>query len=159
MKDLVNKYKQKGYMAVSRDNLYYRLRRYKTVVSTNTNGSLTGTNITTMERQSTMSDLTNNSMETSDPLNVTNLNHITNTTSSIEPNDNINSIITTIKGGHPKGVTKAAAEKKNALMKESITKAAILYEKACKDAQNSGKNAVPKALLNELFLMLKQEQV
>jgi hypothetical protein len=29
MKDLVKKYKRKGYAAVSRDNLYYRLRCYK----------------------------------------------------------------------------------------------------------------------------------
>ena len=155
MKDLVNKYKQKGYMAVSRDNLYYRLRRYKTAASTNNDGSLTGTNIiTATERQSTMSDLT----ETSSPLNLTNLNDIRNTTGSSEPNDNINSIITTKKGGHPKGVTKAAAEKKDAILKESLTKAAILYEEACKEARKSGKNAVPKGTLERMFQVLKQKQ-
>jgi hypothetical protein len=47
MKDLVNKHKQKGYTAVSRDNLYCRLCRYKTAASTNNDGSLTGTNIIT----------------------------------------------------------------------------------------------------------------
>jgi hypothetical protein len=101
-----------------------------------------------------MSDLT----ETSSPLNVTNLNDIGNTTGSSEPNDNINSIITTKKGsiittkkgGRPKGVTKAAAEKKDTIVKESLTKAAILYEEACKEARKSGKNAVPKGTLERI---------
>ncbi len=43
------------------------------------------------------------------------------------------------KGGCPKGSTKAAAEKINALVKESVTKAAILYNKAFEEAKNSGK--------------------
>jgi hypothetical protein len=155
IKDLVNKYKQKGYTAVSRDNLYYQLRCYKTVASTNTDRSLSGTNIiTAMERQLTMSDL----METSSPLNVTNLNDIRNITGSSEPNDNINSIITTKKGGRPKEVTKAADEKKDAIVKESLTKAAILYEEACKEARKSGKNAVPKGTLERMFQVLKQKQ-
>ncbi len=80
-------------------------------------------------------------------MNVSKINDITTTNSSNKPNDNINSIITTKISGHPKEVTKAAAEKKNALMKESIRKADILYEKACKEAQKSGKNAVPKGTL------------
>jgi hypothetical protein len=42
--------------------------------------------------------------------------------------------ITTKKGGCPKGSTKAAAEKINAFLKESVTAATIQYNKALEEA-------------------------
>jgi hypothetical protein len=42
-------------------------------------------------------------------------------------------------------------------MKDSITKAAILYEKACKEAQKSGKNAVPTGTLERIVSDVETE--
>jgi hypothetical protein len=116
MKDLVLKYKQKGYTAVSKDNLYYRLRCYKAV----TREEVIGSSITITGRQSTLSDLTSDDVTTSSN-NITNISGYNNNVAA-----NINT--STRKGGRPKGSTKAAAEKINAIVKELVTMAAIQYK-------------------------------
>jgi hypothetical protein len=156
MKDLVLKYKQKGYSAVSRDNLYYRLRCYKAAQS----GEVIGTSVTLITgHQSTLSDLTSNNVSNPSDINpindaTTNINNITMISGD---NNNGANNITAKKGGRPKGSTKAAAEKINALLKESVTKAAILYNKAFEEAQNSGKKAVPKGTLDKIVSDVETE--
>ncbi len=84
MKELVDKYKQKGYNAVTRDNLYYRLHSYKT--ATTKDGDLVGASFSTSGRQSVLSDLsgeTRSESEVTPPLN-----DITNTTNSNTVNTN-----------------------------------------------------------------------
>jgi ribonuclease HII len=129
MKDLVEKYKRKGYAAVTRDNLYYRLRCYKAAKI----DEVIGSSVTLIGRQSTLSDLT------SSPSDIINTNIIDDGTSN---NDAAN--IHPKKGGRPKGSTKAAAEKINAVVKESVTTATIRYNEALQKALNSGKKVVPK---------------
>jgi hypothetical protein len=109
MKDLVAKYK-KGYTAVSRDNLFYRLRCYRAAKI----DEVIGSSVTLNGRHSTLSDLTSN------PSDINNTNITDDGTSN---NDAAN--IHPKKGGHPKGSTKAAAEKINAVVKELVTTAAI----------------------------------
>ena len=158
MKELVDKYKQKGYDAVTRDNLYYRLHSYKT--ATTKDGDLVGASFSTSGRQLVLSDLsgeTRSESEGTPPLNdITNTtNSNTVNTKSGSNNDAIN--VNYNKGGRPKGSTKAAKDKKEAVTKESITKAAILYQQACEEASKSGKKAVPKGTLERIIADVENE--
>ncbi len=94
MKDLVLKYKQKGYTAVSIDNLYYRLRCYKAVKRE----EVIGSSITITGRQSTLSDLTSDG----NPMNdfTTSSNNITNI-SGYNNNDADNIYTSTKKVSRP----------------------------------------------------------
>jgi hypothetical protein len=61
------------------------------------------------------------------------------------------------KGGRPKGSTKAAAEKINAVVKESVTTATIRYNEALQKALNSGKKVVPKGTLEKIVSDVETE--
>ncbi len=81
-----------------------------------------------------------------------------NNITSISGDDNNDAAnIATKKGGHPKGSTKATAEKINAIVKESVTTAAILYNKVFEEAQKSGENAVPKCTLDKIVSDVETE--
>ena len=98
-------------------------------------------------------DTTNLTGETNNQSNQIPLNDVTNVISTITSNNinisggnNNDSIdITSKKGGRPKGSTKWATEIKDALLKESIAKAAILFYLACEEAHKS----VPKGTLEK----------
>jgi uncharacterized FlaG/YvyC family protein len=75
---------------------------------------VSGSSITLTGRQSTLSDLTSN------PSDIT-------TSNIIDDGNNDAANINPKKGSPPKGSTKAAAEKINAIVKESDTTAAIQY--------------------------------
>jgi hypothetical protein len=61
------------------------------------------------------------------------------------------------RGGRPKGTTKRAAAKTCKKMKESITKAALLYEKAKEEARKEGKLAVSKGVLEKIVSDVETE--
>jgi hypothetical protein len=86
----------------------------------------------------------------------TSSNNITNI-SGYNNNDAANINTSTKKGGRPKGSTKAASEKISAIVKESVTMAAIQYNKALKEARKSGKKAVPKGTLDKIVSDLETE--
>ncbi len=106
-----------------------------------------------------LSDLTSNNV--SSPSVINPMNDVTTNTNNITmisgDNNNGANNVTAKKGGRPKGSTKAAAEKMNALVKESITTAAILYNNAFEEARKSGKKAVPKGTLDKIVSDVETE--
>jgi hypothetical protein len=57
------------------------------------------------------------------------------------------------RGDCPKGTTKQAAAETHKKMKESITKAALLYEKATEEARKERKQAISKGIIGKLLVM------
>jgi len=131
MDKLVKKYQSNGYKAVTRQNLYYRL---KTMKESPLSGALAGTSVSVaVDLNAVLSDLTGDTY---------------NSNSSIDVNETINSTTRNI-GGRKKGSTaqvKAADKKK---IDDTLTQCALLYYEEKEKAKKSG-TIVPDGTLKRI---------
>jgi hypothetical protein len=131
MDKLVKKYQSNGYKAVTRQNLYYRL---KTMKESPLSGALAGTSVSVAaDSNAVLSDLTGDTY---------------NSNSSIDVNETINSTTHNI-GGRKKGSTaqvKAADKKK---IDDTLTQCALLYYEEKEKAKKSG-TIVPDGTLKRI---------
>jgi len=139
---LVKTYNKNGFKAVTRDNLYYRLKKHK---NNRDSVSLLGSSVVVSERSSNevISDLSDDRVSLRDVSNIV-----------AEPNDAAPRTSTAVvaKGGRRKGSTKKAAKENEEKKKELVTKCATMFHEEYAKAKKKGiivSNGTLKKIIDE----------
>jgi hypothetical protein len=140
MNKLVSSYNKNGFKSVTRDSLYYRLKKNKfgraSKTSNSSKASLVGaTVITNSESQGVISEITDR--DAMDDCNKS---------TTDEPECETN------KGGRKKGTTKAAKAELAEKEKEALLSCASLYKSAIDNAKKKGLANVPNGTLKAIVL-------
>ena len=129
--NIVKTYNQNGFKAVTRQNLYYRLRNLKAGKNDSETNLLGQTIAVSGASQGVISDITEEHI----------LADVSNTEQSIQPNP----------GGRKKGSTKKAKKEKVILEKNLVTRCTILYQNKLDEAKRSGLPNVPSGTLKKII--------
>jgi hypothetical protein len=134
---IVKCYNKNGFKAVTRQNLYYWLRNFKSSQSDDTTSILGRTIAISGASQEVVSDITEERI----------LTYVSNIVQSIPLN----------AGGRKKGSTKEAKKGKVILEKNLIMRCTILYQNKLDEAKRSGLSNVSSGTLKILLMKSKQK--
>jgi len=131
MNKLVSNYNKNGFKAVTRDSLYYRLKKSKfgSNISVTSSSLVGATIITNVDSQGVISDLTGEPIDS----------------------DTHSEAVVNL-GGRKKGSTKSSKSEESEKEKEALFRCASLYKRAIDDAKKLGHASVPNGTLKSIVL-------